>query len=84
MTCRYINGDSVPKSVGAGRVLCHNHVQHTVDMPCGANGFRAWTDTKPPAGFVKCPCGWSGLPHYAHRDHVKATKGKPLSAVAES
>ncbi|MFK4725853.1 hypothetical protein ABIE89_006953 [Bradyrhizobium niftali] len=76
MTARYINVFRVPKSVGPGRVLCHNHVQHTRDMPCGLNGFRAWTDTKPPKGFIRCPCGWSGLPHYALRQHVKATRGK--------
>jgi hypothetical protein len=76
---RYINGDSVPKSVGAGRVLCHNHVQHKVDTPCGVNGFRGWTDTKPPPKFVKCPCGWSGLPHYAHREHVKAARRSGLA-----
>jgi hypothetical protein len=64
---RYIRMDAVPKSVGAGRVLCHNHVRHTVDMPCGLNGFRAWTceAVEKPKGFVKCNCGWSGLPHYA-------------------
>ena len=69
---RSISCFCVPKSVGAGRVLCHNHVRHTVDTPCGLNGFRAWTDLKPPSKFVKCPCGWSGLPHYAWREHVKA------------
>ena len=74
MVTRYINIFSVPKSVGAGRVLCHNHVQHTVDMPCGLNGFRAWTDLKPPPKFVKCACGWSGLPHYARREHVAAIR----------
>ena len=68
---RYVSSMRVPKSVAAGRVLCHNHIRHTVDMPCGVNAFRAWTDNKPPSGFVECPCGWSGLPHYAHRDHVK-------------
>ena len=70
MTSRQINTFHIPKSVGAGRVLCHNHVQHTIDMPCGLNGFRAWTDSELPPGFVKCPCGWSALPHYAHRQHV--------------
>jgi hypothetical protein len=69
---RYVNGDCVPKSVGTGRVLCHNHIRHMTDMPCGVNGFRAWTDTKPPPGFVKCLRGWSGLPHYAARGHVEA------------
>jgi hypothetical protein len=59
---------SVPKSVGVGCVLCHNHIQHTADTPCGENGFRAWTDIKPPPNFAPCPCGWSGLPHYAISD----------------
>lgn len=79
MSARYLRMDAaLPKAIGAGRVLCHNNVVHTVDMPHGLNGFRAFTcgaDEKP-KGFVKCPCGWSGLPHYAHRGHVKATKGR--------
>jgi hypothetical protein len=61
MTRRGVQMGLVPKSVGPGRVLCHNHVQHTARMPSGENGFRGWTDTKPPPNFVKCPCGWSGL-----------------------
>ena len=73
---RYVEGGRVPKSVGAGRKLMHNHIRHTVDMPHGVNGFRAWTDTEVPVGFVKCPCEWSGLPHYASREHVKASKGR--------
>jgi hypothetical protein len=76
MTVRYVSTFSVPKSVNAGRVLMHNHVAHTQDTPCGVNGFRAWTDTEVPLGFVKCPCGWSGLPHYADREHVQASEGK--------
>jgi hypothetical protein len=71
MTQRYISYTvSIPKSVGAGRVLCHNHMQHGPETPHGLNGFRAWTDTEVPKGFVKCRCKWSGLPHYAVRDHV--------------
>jgi hypothetical protein len=66
----------VPKSVRRGRVLMHNHVRHSIDMPCGVSGFRAWTDTTPPPGFVMCPCGWSGLPHYAAYSHVEATRGR--------
>jgi len=62
---RYVRGFMVPQKVPAGYVLCHNHIMHTNDMHCGVNGFRAWFSLrKPPAGFVKCPCGWSGLPHY--------------------
>jgi len=64
---RYVRGLTVPKTIGTGRKLMHNNVRHTVDMPTGVNGFRAWTDTKVPAGFIRCPCGWSGLPHYAER-----------------
>jgi hypothetical protein len=77
-TTRYVSGDTVPKSVGPGRVLCHNHVRHTVDMPCGLNDFRAWTceAAGKPKGFVKCPCGYAGLPHYATSGHVKASKGR--------
>jgi hypothetical protein len=65
MTRRYVAGDTVPKSVKAGRKLMHNHIMHADDMPCGVNGFRAWTDTKLAPGFVRCNCGWSGLPHCA-------------------
>jgi hypothetical protein len=32
---RYIGGMMVPKSIGTGRMLMHNHVRHTLDMPCG-------------------------------------------------
>jgi len=62
---RYIRGFMVPQKIPTGYVLCHNHTMHTNDMHCGVNGFRAWFSLgKPPAGYVKCPCGWSGLPHY--------------------
>ena len=33
---RYVNDDTVPKSVGPSRKLMHNHVRHTWDTPCGA------------------------------------------------
>jgi hypothetical protein len=62
----------------------HNHVQHSLDTPCGVNGFRAWTDTEPPSEFMKCPCGWSGLPHYAHRDHVRVTQGRCVDPIAKA
>jgi hypothetical protein len=65
MKRRYVAGDTVPKSVGLGRVLIHNHLRHWIDQPCGVNGFRAWTDTRPPSGFKRCGCGWSGLSHYS-------------------
>jgi hypothetical protein len=83
MITRYINMLTVPKSVGPGRVLCHNHVQHTVDMPCGLNGFRAWTcdAAEKPQGFVKCGCGWSGLPHCALR-HLNRTRTSRFVAAS--
>jgi hypothetical protein len=62
---RYVNGGMIPKSVGPGRVLMHNHVRHGIGWGCGINGFRAWTDNKPPAGFVLCPCGWAVKRHVA-------------------
>jgi hypothetical protein len=71
---RYVSVGTVPTSIGQGRVLCHNHVKHIATTTCGTNGFRAWTEAKAPKGFVKCPCGWSGLPHYAHRDYVKSVR----------
>lgn len=70
-TSRYIRGFTLPRSIPEGRMLCHNHVAHGPFTPCGLNGFRAWTDTEVPDGFVKCSCGYAGLPHYAHRSHVK-------------
>jgi hypothetical protein len=68
----------IPRKVPEGRVLAHNHVMHTKGMPHGLNGFRCftWPKGKQPRHFVRCPCGWSGLPHYAWREHVKATGGK--------
>jgi hypothetical protein len=69
---RYVTSNTVPRSVGAGRVLCHNRVQHGDDTGCGVNGFRGWTceTAEKPKTFVKCLCGWSGLPHFAWREHV--------------
>jgi len=67
---------SIPRRITSGRVLMHNHVKHTPKTPCHYNGFRAWTDIKPPDGFVECPCGWSGLTHYARRNHVERIAGR--------
>jgi hypothetical protein len=71
---------STPTKVPEGRFLHHNHVMHTINMPVGLNGFRAWTYPSVMDGFAKCPCGWSGLPHYAAKDHISATKGKAETA----
>jgi hypothetical protein len=72
---RYVSG--VPKSVGKGRVLMHNHVIHGPNWPTGVNEFRAWTDDKPPEAFAPCPCGWAGLSHYASEGHVQAYRDNP-------
>jgi hypothetical protein len=61
---RGINVGTLPRKLPrSGRVIVHNQVEHTKDMPCGAGGFRAWTQ-RPDERVVECPCGWSGLPHY--------------------
>jgi hypothetical protein len=74
---RYL--EKIPKKLGAGRVLMHNHIRHTVNMPSGVNGFRFWTDTEAPAGFHLCKCGWSGLPHYSSmRRNYKCESWKRL------
>jgi hypothetical protein len=75
MSKRFIPG--LPNSVREGRVLMHNHVIHGPNWPTGPNGFRGWTDNMPPEGFVPCPCGWAGLPHYAPQDHVQAYRDGP-------
>jgi hypothetical protein len=73
--------NGLPIEIPVGRILAHNHVKHTVDMPDGENGFRCWTwpESQVPEHFMRCPCGWAGLPHYAWRDNVAATGGKCIS-----
>jgi hypothetical protein len=66
-------GSGVPKRVPAGRVLAHNHVQHTIDQADGVRGFRCWTwpKDKVPRNFKPCKCGWAGLPHYRAKGETK-------------
>ena len=66
---RYLS--KIPSRINAGRYLMHNHIRHSVDMSAGVNGFRYWTDTKVPAGFFLCKCGWSGLTHYSANPNYK-------------
>jgi hypothetical protein len=55
----------LPTRVNKGRILVHNHVDHSVSTICGRSGFQAWTQpVPPPQKLVKCNCGWAGLPHY--------------------
>jgi hypothetical protein len=74
--------NGLPLEIPAGRILAHNHVDHTIDMPSGVNGFRFWTWPigGQPEHFMRCPCGWSALPHYAAREFVTMTGGKCISA----
>jgi hypothetical protein len=56
---------SIPKTMRKGYAyLCHNHIQHDINTPPNTNGFRAWWTNELPEGFVRCKCGWSGVPHY--------------------
>jgi len=80
---RYVKGGTVPKSVGPGRVLMHNHVMHGPRWPTGMNGFRAWTAKKLYVGFVLCPCGYAGLKHYAWREHVKCWRDPKKRSAME-
>jgi hypothetical protein len=80
---RYV-GRGVPRSVPKGRVLNHNHVRHTIDMPCGVNGFRAFTSLEPLPNFKPCKCGWSGLPHYSRSPDYKCETWDDIQkAIAE-
>jgi hypothetical protein len=64
---RYVGMFSrIPRQLKNGRVLVHNHIWHTKDMPIGVNGFRAWTQARAP-NLIVCKCGWAGVPHYRVR-----------------
>jgi hypothetical protein len=78
---RYIKDGTVPQSIGKGRALMHNHIRHSLDMPSGENGFRAWTDDRPPLGFKWCGCGWSGLPHYSATPDYRCEPRSRLPAM---
>jgi hypothetical protein len=74
MKLKYLRMLTAPKSIKPGQVLMHNAVMHATDTVCGFAGFRAWTDSKPLPHFIKCPCGWAGLPHYAIDEYVEAIR----------
>jgi hypothetical protein len=64
---RYVGMFSrIPRQLKNGRVLVHNHIWHTKDMPIGVNGFRAWTQARAP-NLIACACGWKGVRHYRVR-----------------
>jgi hypothetical protein len=68
---RGVRGGTLPRKVPPGKFLHHNHVIHGPGWGVGINGFRAWIAPKCFPGFVRCPCGWAGLKHYALKDHVE-------------
>jgi hypothetical protein len=77
---------TIPRAVRKGRVLAHNHVRHTINMPNGLNGFRWWSWAKKdvPKNFIPCECGYAGLPHVAWEEHVKLPyKCEPDTLFAE-
>jgi hypothetical protein len=79
--CRVRYVSHIPKKIAPDRVLMHNHVRHERGQQVGVNGFRAWTAIEPYPGFAPCPCGWSGLEHYAMKSYVKnfALKDRRIS-----
>ena len=77
MTVRYLSG--LPTHIRSGRVLMHNNVLHGPNWTSGLNGFRYWTESQPPDGFVLRPCGWAGRKHYADRDHVNGYRADSAS-----
>jgi hypothetical protein len=72
---RYLS--RIPKKIRPGRVIEHNPIAHGPNWPPGVNGFRAWTASKPHDEFVLCPCGWSGLEHYAREEFVESYREDP-------
>lgn len=84
-TTRYIR--FVPKSIPAGKILCHSGVvPETADQSPGSNGFRPWFDDDAKSDkYGPCNCGWSGLPHQMplgwleHRKEYDARKS-PLKS----
>jgi hypothetical protein len=81
---RFIQTETVPRTLPDGSVLVLNSVRHTINMMPGRNGFRAWTwlKGKQPRNFVRCECGWSGLPHYASRDHAQSYRCESERVIA--
>jgi hypothetical protein len=63
----------LPKTVRPDVFLWHNHIMHTIDTGHGVRGFRRRWGHKPVdyRVFMRCECGWSGLPHYSIRGHGK-------------
>jgi hypothetical protein len=63
----------VPKTIRADVFIWHNHVMHTTGTGHGERGFRYRYEYKPVdyRKFVRCECGWSGLPHYSIRGFGK-------------
>jgi hypothetical protein len=72
---RYCGLHPPRKPLPKGRVLVHNHIAHTKDMPLGLNGFRVWTQKADPMSLELCRCGWQGVTHY----HFKGESHKSFT-----
>ena len=59
----------LPRKVPEGKFIWHNHVQHSVGMSPGLNGFRCWNGLLPIdyRQFERCHCGWIDLSYYKRR-----------------
>jgi hypothetical protein len=76
------------KNLAKGRVIVHNQIAHTKDMPIGVNGFRCWTQLPNAKLLTLCKCGWGDFEHYhvkgvgTHRsftrEQLEARLGHPL------
>jgi hypothetical protein len=59
----------LPRTVRSDVFIWHNHIMHTTHTSHGERGFRYHYKYKPVNSrkFMRCKCGWSGLPHYSVR-----------------
>jgi hypothetical protein len=53
----YLRG-ALPRSLGPGLVLVHNHVKCA--RWSGTRGFRAWTQKPDKKRLIICRCSWAG------------------------
>ena len=62
-----------PRTVRSDVFIWHNHIMHTTHTSHGERGFRYRYEYKPVNSrkFMRCKCGWSGLPHYSVRGFGK-------------
>lgn len=63
----------LPRTVRRDVFIWHNQIMHTTHTGHGERGFRYRYGYKPVnhKKFMRCKCGWSGLPHYSVRGFDK-------------